>query len=414
MPDDHLRISHRLLPMSGRNPDEAHRVATPLELLVDLAFVAAIGIAASQFAHVLAKGHIGAAVGAFAFAMFAIIWAWISFSWSASAFDTDDWFYRATTMVLMVGVLILALGLPAVFDSLDEGHGIDNGVMVAGYVVMRVALIVQWSRVAVQAPAHRRAAMAYLAYTAIAQVGWVATAVLHLQLTTMLGAAFVLYAVELAGPLVAELRFGRTPWHPHHIAERYSLFTIIALGEGVLGTIAAVQPVIAEQGWSSDAIVIVAAGTLLTFGLWWVYFIVPFAEILARRPGAAFLFGYGHIPLFAAVAAAGAGLDLTAYVVEGSAEVGYVQAVQAVAIPVGIFVVTLFALYTLLVRAIDVFHLMLIACVVVCLVAACLLAAAGTPFAVCLMIVTIAPAIIVVGYEAIGHRHIAGHLDGLA
>ena len=316
-------------------------------------------------------------------------------------------------MVQMAGVLILALGIEPVFHSLDAGHGIDNGVLVAGYVVMRVAMVVQWSRVAVQAPEYRRTALAYLGYTAVAQVGWVVTALAHLDFGQLVGAAAVLYAVELSGPMVAEFRFGRTPWHPHHIAERYSLFTLIALGEGVLGTIAAVQPVIAAQGWSADAIVVVAAGTLLTFGLWWVYFNVPFGEILARRQGAAFLFGYGHIPLFASVAAVGAGLDLAAYVVEGSAEVGYVDAVQAVAIPVGIFMVVLFAMYALLVRTVDVLHLLLFAGVVVVVALAYLLALAGWPFGVCVTIIAIAPAIVVVGYETLGHRHAREHLARL-
>ena len=45
-----------------------------------------------------------------------ISWAWINFSWFASAYDTDDWLFRLLTMVQMVGVLILALGLPAMFD----------------------------------------------------------------------------------------------------------------------------------------------------------------------------------------------------------------------------------------------------------------------------------------------------------
>jgi homoserine kinase len=48
--------------------------------------------------------------------------------------------YRLTTMVQQVGVVIVALGLPAMFESIDEGDYLDNGVMVAGYVVMRVAL----------------------------------------------------------------------------------------------------------------------------------------------------------------------------------------------------------------------------------------------------------------------------------
>ncbi|MGY4918472.1 low temperature requirement protein A [Streptomyces sp. 900116325] len=58
--------------MTGRNPEEAHRVATPLELLFDLTFVVAVGTAASQYADLLADGHPAQAVGAFLLAMFAI------------------------------------------------------------------------------------------------------------------------------------------------------------------------------------------------------------------------------------------------------------------------------------------------------------------------------------------------------
>jgi hypothetical protein len=46
--------AHRLRVMSGRDPDEQHRSATPLELLYDLTFVVAFGVASEQFAHLLA------------------------------------------------------------------------------------------------------------------------------------------------------------------------------------------------------------------------------------------------------------------------------------------------------------------------------------------------------------------------
>ena len=51
-------------------------------------------------------------------------------------------------MVQMVGVVVLALGMPRVFHSLDEGHTLDNRVLVAGYVIMRVAMVAQWLRAA--------------------------------------------------------------------------------------------------------------------------------------------------------------------------------------------------------------------------------------------------------------------------
>ena len=88
----------------------------------------------------------------FGFATFAVSWAWIFCRWFASAYDTDDWIYRLPTMVQMVGVLILALGLPAMFESLHEGEHVDNGVMVLGYVVMRVPMVLQWWRASRQDP----------------------------------------------------------------------------------------------------------------------------------------------------------------------------------------------------------------------------------------------------------------------
>ena len=143
--------------MSGRDPHEPHRVATPLELLFDLTFVIAFGVAASQLAHMLAAGHVGAGLAGFVFATFSVCWAWINFSWFASAYDTDDWVYRLTTMLQMVGVLVLALGIPQVFSSIAEGRHVDNRAMVAGYVVMRVAMVIQWLRAAMQDPARQAA-----------------------------------------------------------------------------------------------------------------------------------------------------------------------------------------------------------------------------------------------------------------
>ena len=134
--------------MTGRDPHEAHRAATPLELLFDLTFATSFGLAASEAALVLAGGHIIAGLVGFGFASFAICWAWINFSWFSSAYDTDDWLFRITTMVQMIGVLLLAAGVPRLFASIERTGRLDNSVMVLGYVIMRVALVFQWLRAA--------------------------------------------------------------------------------------------------------------------------------------------------------------------------------------------------------------------------------------------------------------------------
>jgi low temperature requirement protein LtrA len=396
---------HRVRRMSGRDPDETHRAATPLELLFDLTFVIGFGIAASEFAHQLAEDHVGMGLASFAFATFSICWAWINFSWFASAYDTDDWIYRLTTMLQMVGVIILALGLPAMYASMAEGRHVDNRVMVAGYVVMRIALVAQWLRAARQDPLRRTACLTYATVVTVAQIGWIAMIPVSTSVVTTFVWAALLIAFEMFGPWLAERRMGGTPWHAHHIAERYSLLTIIALGEGVVGTVASLSAVVSAQGWSVAAVLVAVAGTGLTFGMWWVYFIVPQSQLLAARRELSFRFGYLHLVVFGAIVGTGAGLHAAAYYVEHHSKLDAVGTVLAVAIPVAVYIAAVYLLYASLVRARDIFHLLLVGLTTAVLVVAVILVDRGMSMANALLIVMLAPAVTVVGYELLGYRH---------
>lgn len=146
-------------------------MATSLELLYDLVFVVAFSVAGSEFAHAVAAGHWLTGLGACVFCLFAVIWAWINFVWFASAYDTDDWVYRLLTMVQMAGVSLLALGIPAIFHSFEEGGVLHNEVLVAGYVVMRLALLAQYLRAANRDRGRRRVLMTYVVNWGIAQIG---------------------------------------------------------------------------------------------------------------------------------------------------------------------------------------------------------------------------------------------------
>src|SRR3954468_21721616 len=157
----------------GRDPQERHRAATPLELLYDLTIVVAFGTAADELAHFVAEDHVAAGIGGGVVAPLGVSWAWVNYSWFASAYDTDDWVFRLATMVQMVGVIVLALGLPQMFESIDHGDTIDNGVMVAGYVLMRVALLFLWWQVSRHDHERAPAARSYMTTVGAAQVGWV-------------------------------------------------------------------------------------------------------------------------------------------------------------------------------------------------------------------------------------------------
>jgi low temperature requirement protein LtrA len=392
-------LVHRVARMSGRDPDEGHRAATPLELLFDLTFVVAFGIAADELAHYLAEDHIRTSLLSFGFVTFAISWAWINFSWFASAYDTDDWVFRLLTLIQMVGVLVLALGIPPVFDSIDHADHVDNGVMVAGYVVMRVAMVAQWLRAGRQDPRRRPAAITYATTITVAQVGWILLAIAQTSVGTMFAWAALL--------IVAERRKGGTPWHPHHIAERYGLLIIIALGEAILGTIVALEAVVGPEGpgWSVEAAVVGVAGVALTFGMWWIYFVVPCGEILAHRRNRSFGWGYGHIPLFGSVVAVGAGLHTAAFLVEHKSKLDVLDTLLTTAIPVTVYVLGIFLLYTYLSGTIDPLHYLLVGLSVAILGASVAMAAAGVSIEWCLLVVALVPWVTVVGYELVGHRH---------
>ena len=403
--------AHGLRLMSGRDPDEQHRVATPLELLYDLTFVVAFGVAGDQFAHLMAEGHFASGLIGFGFAIFAVCWCWMNFSWFASAYDTDDWVFRVATMVQMVGVIILALGLPQVFHSIDAGHTIDNTVTVAGYVVMRLSMIFLWLRAARQDQPRRRTCQTYAITIGVAQVGWVVLLLAHTTVAVFFAWGALLILIEMVGPVIAERSRGGTPWHAHHIAERYALLTIITLGEGVIGTVASLGAVVGSQGWNVDAVLVAVAGIGLTFGLWWMYFTVPAGEVLHVYRERVFPWGYGHILIFGSIAATGAGLHVAALYIGHQAHIGATATVMTVAIPVGVFAFALFALYAYLVRSGDPFHGVLLAGTAAILALAVLLAFVGLPMAVCLIVLMLAPLVTVVGYETVGHRHLSAALN---
>lgn len=402
MPDSLVR--HRSGRMSGRDPHESHRAATPLELLFDLAFVVAFGTAANELAHGLAEDHIAAGIIAFCFATFAISWAWINFTWFASAYDNDDWIYRLTTMLQMVGVLVLALGLHAMFKSVHDGDTLDNDVMVWGYVVMRLAMVLQWWRAARHDPARRPASQTYIVTILVAQVLWCALALVDLPVGTTFALMIVPFLIEIGGPTYAETRRGGTPWHAHHIAERYGLMVIITLGEGMIGTMVSLTA-LSENGLTWDVALLAVAGTALTFGIWWCYFVVPSADILHARRDRSFSFGYGHMGIFGSIVAIGAGLHVAAYYLQHEAHLSLTGTVLTVVIPVALFIAVFYAGYAVLSRTFDTFHLLLLVISAITLVAPVLMASAEVDLTWCLVVLSLTPWVTVIGYETVGYRH---------
>ncbi|WP_433214373.1 low temperature requirement protein A [Dactylosporangium sp. CS-047395] len=297
-------------------------------MLFDLCFVVAVSQAAAQLAHGIEEGHSLQAVAGFAMVFFAIWWAWMSFTWFASAYDTDDGPFRLLTLVQMAGALILAAGVPAALSDYDFTQ------VTIGYAVMRIPMVAQWLRAAREHPEGRQTARRNALGITVVQVLWILRLLLPHPFDYI---GFVVLALaEIAVPVWAE-GTGAIKWHPEHIAERYGLFTIIVLGEVILASTVAFGSAM-HAGVSIQLILVAVGGLLLMFGIWWAYFLG--GDVHGFRSGKVVrTWAYGHYVVFGSVAALGGGLEVAVRAAEHNVHVPPLVAGYAVAVPVALFLI---------------------------------------------------------------------------
>jgi low temperature requirement protein LtrA len=327
-----------IVPMRGRDPDEEHRASTPLELFFDLVIVVAIAVGASSLHHGIADDHVLDSVLGYLLTFFAIWWAWMSFTWFAAAYDTDDVPYRIAVFVQMAGAIIMAAGISRAFDSGDWS------LVLLGYIVMRVPLVIQWLRAARDDPPNRTRNIRWAIGITVMQVLWV-IAILAVPEAIFPIVFLVLVAGEMAVPILAG-RGSSGVWHAEHIAERYGLLTIIVLGESVFAGAVAFSSV-ADGAFSDLELLFLAVGALLlVFAMWWLYFERSSDDLLTSR-ARAFEWGYGHYLIWASAAAVGAGIAAGVDVLTDHAHVDMSVAGAAVAIPVAVYLVGIWVLHDL-------------------------------------------------------------------
>ncbi|MFZ1338681.1 MAG: low temperature requirement protein A [Paracoccaceae bacterium] len=286
------------LALNPRDPKEHHRASTTLELFFDLISVIAIAAVTAGLHHAISEGHGLEALPRFVFLFLAIWWAWMNFTWFASAFDNDDTAYRVLVMVIMGGELIFAGGAGHIFATMDFSYGL------LGWIIMRLGMVALWLRAAAGHPDHRRTALRYAAGITLAQICWTA-----MYFSTVPGspsfflAAGLCFMVEWATPMVAE-RAGGTPFHRHHMIERYGLLTIISLGEIMLAISHGFGALFGDHPSVHAALVAVSA-LVIVFAVWWIYFCEQEPLPTTDLP-VALVWGYGHVFIFMGIAALGA------------------------------------------------------------------------------------------------------------
>lgn len=284
-----------LRPSTLRAPDE-ERHPTWLELFFDLCFVAAVAaLAAYLHHHPTAEGLLR-----FAALFVPVWWAWMGYSWYASAFDNDDVVFRASWLVAMLLVIALAAGT----GSAAAGRG-DAFALTYGLLMALLALL--FARAARHERDARRFAVRYATGDATGAALWLVS--LSVDGPARYAVWVVAMVVLMVTPPLAVRAYEGKAFNAAHIAERYGLFTIIVLGESVV----AVGASLADSGFDPLAAVTAALGFGVAATLWWVYFdSVRWSPLTRASLLRSFTWGYGHLFVFAGIAAAAVGVHLAA------------------------------------------------------------------------------------------------------
>lgn len=318
----------------SRSTTEEHRAATPLELMFDLAAVIAIAATVAGMHHAFAEGHFVEGIINFIFSFFMIWIAWLNYTWFASAYDDESPLFRVLSMVIMFGALVLAAGIPTVFDS---GAAY---ITLIGFIIMRVCLVALWLAAARGDPAHSAVARRYAVGLIAVQIYWTLTVLLLPVGSNLALPLFALGVVlELMVPAFAE-KNGSTPWHKEHIVERHSLLNIIVLGECFLAIVMAIQASVGHGHLSWGLIEIGVLASVITFMLWALYFSEQ-EHLQTAEKKHTMIWGYGHFALFATGAATGGGFAVMVELATHHADISEKAAALTVAIPVAIYVLTL-------------------------------------------------------------------------
>jgi low temperature requirement protein LtrA len=282
---------------------EAHTFETPdrkvtwLELFFDLVFVAAI----AQVGSPLAADLTPTGLGRFAFLFVLIFWAWHGHTTYCTRFAHDDAAHRLLTLVQMFAAAVMAVNAREPLDSRDAAG------FAAAYAVIRLILLVQYLRVG-EFEHGRGLVRATRTGLAIAAALWLASALTPVPWRFGLWA--LAFGVDVATPLLAGRRALGVPPHAHHLPERFGLFTIILLGDAMVGVMRGME---SQSSWPAAAFLSAVGGMALVFVTWWLYFDVARGaeELRVRTPRDLrdlHAWTYAHVPLYLGIAVTGVGL----------------------------------------------------------------------------------------------------------
>ena len=286
---------------TSNNDDEKERHATWLELFFDLVFVVII----SQLSHFLLHEVSLLRFLEFLFLFIPVWWSWIGTAFFAIRFYTDDIGHRLLLLLQMGGAGAMAVNISGAFSNTFSGFAIS-------YAFMRFILIVEYIRVfrtnTKSSESVNQLVKRYIIGFSIAAIIWLISA-----FVPFIDIRFALWVIGLtidfATPITAGKLHSKFAPHISHLPERMGLFTLIVLGESIVGIVSGMT----EQVWDVYSVINASLGLCICFSLWWLYFDstgrLPIQILREKGKISLYLIWlYTHFPLVVAITAVGVGI----------------------------------------------------------------------------------------------------------
>jgi low temperature requirement protein LtrA len=279
---------------------EEERRVTFLELFYDLVYVVII----AELAHAL-SGHIDlAGIGSFAFLFVIVWWAWFNGTMYHDLHGQNDIRTRVFTFLQMFTVGAMAVFAHNAMGERSVGFALS-------YASFQTILTYLWWRTGVHDPNHRPLSRPYSLTFLILTLLFVASVLIPapwrfylwgVALFISLLLPVITFNLGRKNPQVrAEIE--RTSSISPSAVERFGLFTIIVLGEVIVGV---VQGVARHHHLSWLVAGTAALGMLIAIGIWWVYFDFVSSHLPVYKPATLYGWMYVHLLMTMSIAAVGA------------------------------------------------------------------------------------------------------------
>ncbi len=304
---------------------EQHARVTNVELFFDLVFVFAV----TQLSHSLLTTLTVQGAIQTLLLFLAVWWAWIYTAWVTNWLDPD----RTPVRLLLFAMMLAGLMLSA---SIPEAFGTKGVFFATAYVSMQVgrSVFMLWA-LGDSNPGNTRNFQRITSWLVLSGAIWIIGA------SVDDGARLTLWALALSLEYVSPSLGFWTPWlgrstsgdwdvEGGHMAERCSLFIIIALGESVLVAGAA----FAGLAWTPETVGAFLAALVGSIAMWWLYFDTGAqrgSEVIAgsENPGrlARLVYTYIHLLIVAGIIVAAVADDLVLIHPSGISEPGVIAAI---------------------------------------------------------------------------------------